>query len=768
MNCKKVNQLLLSYLDNEVSPEEREAIQAHLSACNGCREEMEALAETQRELRQGLSVVAAGASAPSHAWSAVKERTETPKRSGIPILEAVKSKVRGGIGRLGPRPIWQKALASVVTVAIVAGLCLGIPALSKQQNGLGPAPSPGSSPSPGPSGSSGQSGLWPVPSLEFSPSPVSSPSPETDKLLKFASYEELKEFVGAKAQPFYYYEGSGDVLVYTMTAGAPGALFSVNAAAGGLDDYSTTNIQVEGVDEADIVKTDGEFIYLVSGTKLVIVKAYPPEEAMILSSIELGQEPQGIFINGNMLVVLEDAWKSEATVPTYQTSIKIYDVTDRESPDLVRDVSVDGQYFGSRMIGDYAYIVISEPVCYYKDEIRLPEMYLGDNVKEIPATDIYYFDVSDSYFGFTTIVAVNTQNAGEEPSRETILLGATSNLYVSLNNIYIAVTDWGHSSSGSESTSIHRIHIDQGNIGYKASGEVPGRVLDQFSMDEYQGWFRVATTSWEQAGSNGAVASQNNLYVLDVNLDIVGSLENLAPGESIYSARFMGQRCYLVTFKQVDPFFVIDLKDPYNPEVLGVLKITGYSDYLQPYDENHVIGIGKETVAAEEGDFAWYQGVKISLFDVTDVSHPTEIAKYEIGDRGSDSPVLTDHKALLFDRSKNLLVMPVSVTEIGPYGRNPSTYGDWVYQGAYVFHISLDDGLQYRGRITHYDSNVDQGYYYPLFPGRIVPMPMYDSSSAYAVKRSLYIGDVLYTISDMKIKMNSLESLDLIKEIAVK
>ena len=756
MNCKKVNQLLLSYLDNEVSPEEREAIQAHLSTCSGCREEMEALAETQRELRQGLSVVAAGASAPSRAWSAIKERTETQKRSGIPILEAVKSRVRAGIGRLGPRPIWQKALASVLTVAIVAGLCLGIPALSKQQNGLGPAPSPGSSPSPGPSGSSGQNGLWPVPSLEFSSSPVSSPSPETDKLLKFASYEELEEFVGANAQPFYYYVG--------RIAGAPQAFgLSVEADSG---NYSTTNIQVEGVDEADIVKTDGEFIYLVSGTKVFIVKAYPPEKARVLSKIELGQEPQGIFINGNMLVVLEDTWKTEALVSTYQTSIKIYDVTDRESPDLVRDVSVDGQYFGSRMIGDYAYIVISEPVCYYNDEIRLPEMYLGDSVKEIPATEIYYFDVSDSYFGFTTIVAVNTQNAAEEPSRETILLGATSNLYVSLNNIYIAVTDWGHSSSGSESTSIHRIHIDQGNIGYKASGEIPGRVLDQFSMDEYQGWFRVATTSWEQAGSNGAVVSQNNLYVLDVNLDIVGRLENLAPGESIYSARFMDERCYLVTFKQVDPFFVIDLKDPYNPEVLGVLKITGYSDYLHPYDENHVIGIGKETVAG------LYQGVKISLFDVTDVSQPKEMAKYEIGDRGSDSPVLTDHKALLFDRSKNLLVMPVSVTEIGegdyPYGRDPSAYGDWVYQGAYVFHISLDDGLQYRGRITHYDSNVDLGYYYPLFPGRIVPMPMYDSSSAYAVKRSLYIGDVLYTISDMKIKMNSLESLDIIKEIAVK
>ena len=749
MNCKKVSQLLVGYLDNEVSPEEREAIQAHLSACYGCREELGALAETQRELRQGLNTVAAGASAPSHAWSAVKERTETQRRNGLPILEAVKSWLRSGIGRLRPRPVWQKALASVVTVAIVAGLCLGIPALSKQspsggQNGLWPVPSPEFSPSPGPSGPSG--------------SPTSS---DQDGLPRFASYDDLQEFVSAHTQslPIYAYANQGSWRAISgPTAGI--AEFSSSLSPMDSGDYSTTNIQVAGVDEADIVKTDGEFIYLVSGTKLVIVKAYPPEEARVLSRIDLGQEPIGIFINGNMLVVLEGTWKSETSASGYQTSIKVYDVTDRESPAVVRDVSVDGQYFGARMIGDYAYVVVGEPVYYYNDEIRLPEVYLGDSAKEIPATDIYYFEASDASYGFTTILALNTQNAAEEPSRETILLGATSNLYVSLNNIYIAVTDWEHFVSGSEGTSIHRIHIDQGKIEYKATGEVPGRVLDQFSMDEYLGFFRVATTTWEQAGSEGVVTSQsqNNVYVLSMDLDIVGRLEDLAPGETIYSARFMGARCYLVTFKQIDPFFVIDLDDPYNPEVLGALKITGYSDYLHPYDENHIIGIGKDTVDA--GDFAWYQGVKISLFDVTDVSNPKEVAKYEIGDRGSDSPVLTDHKALLFDRSKNLLVMPVSVIESGS-GDN--------WQGVYVFHISVDDGIQYRDRITHYDGDVGQDYYpFSPFSGKMVPaMPMYGSYSPYAVTRSLYIGDVLYTVSEMKIKMNSLESLDLINEIAV-
>jgi len=276
-------------------------------------------------------------------------------------------------------------------------------------------------------------------------------------------------------------------------------------------------------------------------------------------------------------------------------------------------------------------------------------------------------------------------------------------------------------------------------------------------MDEYQGYFRVATTthnisrSWEEA------TSQNHLYILDMNLDVVAGLEGLAPGEQIYSARFMGDRCYLVTFKKVDPLFVIDLKDPYNPRVLGQLKITGYSDYLHPYGENHVLGIGKEAVAAEEGDFAWYQGVKISLFDVSDVANPKEIGKYEIGDRGTDSPVLRDHKALLFDESKDLLVIPVLVAEIDeekyPRGVPPNIPGDYVWQGAYVFNISLDEGLGLKGRITHQEDDTElskSGYYF---------------FSPYSVKRSLYIGDVLYTVSDAKIKMNSLENLDDINEV---
>jgi len=575
-----------------------------------------------------------------------------------------------------------------------------------------------------------------------------------NQISRFASYEELQDFINTNAQ--YTAFPWRDEFLAVVGEGAVPAPSSTN-------DYSTTNIQVAGVDEADIVKTDGEYIYLVSGNKTIIVRAYPPAQAQVLSEIELEGTVIGIFINGDRLVVFEEdtpyypyndiRWgpTGEFYMPLIispKTSIKVYDVSDRENPRLQRELSADGQYISSRMIGDYAYVVINEPVYEQDGEPNLPRIYFGGNETEIPATDIYYCNVHDYYYMYTTIMTINTQNDDHEPTYETILLGASSNLYVSLNNIYLTFPVWERDVGDFGKTSIHRIHIEGAEIEPVASGEVPGMVLNQFSMDEYEGYFRVATTTYEGT-------SRNNVYVLDMALNITGSLEGLAPGEMIYSARFMGERGYLVTFKQVDPLFVIDLSDPRYPKELGYLKVTGYSDYLHPYDENHLIGIGKETT--DQGEFAWYQGVKISLFDVSNVSNPQEISKYEIGHRGTDSPVLWDHKAFLFDKSRNLLVMPVLVAEVDeseyPEGVPSWAYGEPVWQGAYIFHISPDVGLNLTGRITHIESSADleQDYYY--------------LHSSFSVTRSLYIDDVLYTISDAKIQMNSLENLDYINEV---
>jgi inhibitor of cysteine peptidase len=292
-------------------------------------------------------------------------------------------------------------------------------------------------------------------------------------------------------------------------------------------------------------------------------------------------------------------------------------------------------------------------------------------------------------------------------------------------------------------TVIHKIAIKDGKITYIGKGEVPGTLDNQFSMDEYNNNLRLATTSsvYTQSGQY----TYNNVYVLDGKMTTIGSLTHIAEQESIYSTRFIGDRLYMVTFKRIDPFFVIDLSIPETPKILGKLKIPGYSDYLHPYDATHIIGIGKETTTNEWGGVST-SGVKLALFDVSDVANPKQLDKVQIGDAGSDSAALTDHHAFLFDKTKNLLVIPVMAVTAYPV-----TKGDYyttrpqVWYGAYVFGLTPQTGFTLRGTIQH--GTGDNGYYY------------YGSSTS-DVKRSLYIGNVLYTMSSKQIKANSLDDIN--------
>ena len=570
-------------------------------------------------------------------------------------------------------------------------------------------------------------------------------------LVRFSSYQELVAFLKMTPADIplslferlqYAFQGSpGDIRTFSL--GAKGIVVDQARALsveggkyaptpGGVPDYSTTNIQVAGVDEADVVKTDGEYLYIVSGSTVYLLRAWPPETAVVLSKLSLNGTVAGVFVKDAKLVVFRDesspqvlrcAPYNSRCFPYYvaRTSLMVYDVSNRAKPILERNVTVDGRYFSSRLIGDYVYAVINKPAYLVNDSfVSLPEIRWGNATTKIDPSSIFHTELPDYYHVFTNIVAINLGDARQKPTVDTFLLGATSCVYVSRDNIYL--TNLG--------TTIHKVNIKDGNIAYVANGLVSGYVLNQFSMDEHNGFFRIATSD----------GKSTNVYVLDGNLKVVGKLEGLAPGENLHSARFMGDRGYLVTFKKVDPLFVIDLKNPQNPQVLGKLKIPGYSDYLHPYDETHLIGVGKETVEAEKGDFAWYQGVKLSLFDVSNVSQPKEIAKIEIGDRGTDTPVLQDHKAFLFSRSRNLLVLPILLAKIDkakyPQGVPPNTQGEFVWQGAYVFEITLDKGFVFRGGVTHLDNAADlmkSGFYF---------------SSPYSVKRALYIDDVLYTLSD--------------------
>jgi uncharacterized secreted protein with C-terminal beta-propeller domain len=608
----------------------------------------------------------------------------------------------------------------------------------------------------------------------------------------FTSLEELKNYLTTNTQGGSSY-GGGPLDSQFFGGLAPVAVPSevspslstagTNSAGNTYSTYSTTNIQVAGVDEADTVKTDGQYIYTVSTTQntgyyfngyytetnnaVYIIKADPqdPQDPQVISKITLDNntEPAGLYLSqdGSKLVVLASEYQaytygseripgSNVAMPMlmfYQadvyTFINVYDVSNKANPVLTRNYTLSGSYFNSRMIGDYVYTVVSQPAYANNDSVVLPEVYNNAVNSTIMPTDIYYTDVQDSYFTYTTFAGLNVMDDSQAPSSMTIMMGGTSDMYVSQNNMYIT-----YPSQTGQDTEIYRISINGQALTPQARGAVPGYVLNQYSMDEYNSNFRVATTT--STGSWINQAQQNNIYVLDMNLTIVGKLENLAQGESIYAARFMGDKCYLVTFKQTDPFFVIDLSNPEAPTVAGQLKIPGYSSYLHPYDANHVIGLGMEN-----------ETLKLSLFDVTDINNPTEIANYTVEGNYTSSTALNDPKAFLFDLQKQLLVIPVSITNYGEIylqstqtlppsvpGVSPSiisSYGYW--QGAYVFSLTLNGGFTLKGTVTHLNET------------SLNDSSTYWNSQNNYITRSLYIDNTLYTISNAEVKLNSLTDM---------
>lgn len=609
-------------------------------------------------------------------------------------------------------------------------------------------------------------------------------------LMAFESCVDLSAYLEENSQPeqIYYLE---DTMMISPTSSAPmlkstdspdsvAAEAESSGASAGDADFSTTNVQVEGVDEADIVKTDGEYVYRVRGDELRVVKAKPAEAMVEMDAVTFddpnGFYPEEMYVDGDRLVVLGSnygqiwidysAWAEEQTMPSYSGSASqmyIFDISNPADVKLARKLSFEGSYSDSRKVDDRVYLVLQDDRWDYIDQpVPLYRDYEANVVE--PVVDcgsvLYVPGVESSQYMVVAGVSINDD--ASEVSR-TAVLGAGGEVYSSRENLYVAETEyswWWDEGAEDEKTIIHKFGLGN-EIEYKGKGEVPGTILNQFSMDENGGYFRVATTVGDVWNTEDPAT--NNLYVLNDALQVVGKVEGIAPGERIYSARFMGDRAYMVTFKKVDPFFVLDVSDPTAPEILGKLKIPGYSDYLHPYDENHIIGFGKDTIEAVEDEvamrgfgFAWYQGMKVAMFDVTDVANPTELHKIVIGDRGTDSPLLYDHKALLFDKEKGIMAFPVQLAEITEdqkaetlesFGGGWPAYGDVVYQGAYVYDVSVENGFQLRGRVTHYDENEvadKSGDYW------------YGDSD---VDRILYIGDVLYTVSQAAVMANKLGDL---------
>lgn len=654
-------------------------------------------------------------------------------------------------------------------------------------------------------------------------------SPAGD-IKKFSSEEEIRDYIRNTTQiaqeANYRDVGTwAPVPAPAVQESASKGVSSQDAlpSAGGFGSpgYSQTNVQVAGVDEPDFVKNDARYIYVISGSILTIVDAYPAASASIISKTDLEDTPREIFISGDRLVLFKTGTSDIATAGTQQetdtrekiaimpprypyyrsapvTQAVFYDISDRAHPKMLKDYTIDGDYMNARMIGSTVYLLSRESVYPYDDRIIVPAV--RESSRVIMAPDVYYFDNPEPQYDFTTITSFDAGN-GATKDAKTFLIGSGNIVYVSSQSMYVTYQKYhniyrpmrgivepvlgtavGGSASGiaresspallndfntmseaekqaviaelksgeqeairkreidQTTTVIHKIGISNGAITYLAKGEIPGYLKNQFAMDEYGDKLRVATTSdvWTTRGQY----EYNNVLVLDNAMKTVGSLTHIAEQEKIYSTRFIGDRLYMVTFKRIDPFFVIDLSTPSSPKILGKLKIPGYSDYLHPYDKNHIIGIGKETATTEWGGVST-KGLKLALFDVTDVEHPKQIDKVEIGDAGTDSAALTDHKAFLFDKNKNLLVFPARVVQ---NANTPEKYsGDQqrIWYGAYVFGVTPETGFVLKGTVEH-SSQGGYAWY----------------GSPYEVKRSLYIGDMLYTLSQKQILASSLSRVN--------
>ncbi|MCK9278374.1 MAG: beta-propeller domain-containing protein [Methanoculleus sp.] len=583
-------------------------------------------------------------------------------------------------------------------------------------------------------------------------------------LQKFASKEELRAFlkeqiVGSDNDYSWAPGGAGQETVANAPAPA-----STAAPTSSARDYSTTNVQVEGVDEADFVKNDGKHIYVISGETLAILEAFPAKDAKIVSETRIDGSPTALFLAGDRLAVFATATEEQMTtpegsvtpVPVWRTVTRayVYDLGDRRDPELVRTLTFTGNYYDARMVGDYIYTLTRESPVWVRDDIVLPEVRVGEAPPLRP--DIYYPQSPMQSYVFYTASAFSVRSDTGAPDAETFLLGYDTTLFASQENLYIGYRNTGpmylsgpstDSAGTRDRTIIHRFAIEQGKIDYKAMGEVPGDLLNQFSLDEYAGNLRVATTveTWTRDGS----LQYNNVYVLDPAMKTIGTLEHIAPDERIYAARFVGDRLYLVTFKRVDPLFVIDLSDPKHPGILGKLKIPGYSDYLHPYDADHIIGVGKETSENDWGGVS-VEGLKIALFDVSDVNNPVQIDTVVIGEAGTDSEALRDHKAFLFAAEKGLLVLPVSEIKRveNPSSSYPGSYSTTTWQGAYVYSVSPEEGFTLKGMVAHAEGESSYAW-----------------NSPDAVRRSLFMDDTLYTVSKRSVVMTGLADGSRINEV---
>lgn len=549
---------------------------------------------------------------------------------------------------------------------------------------------------------------------------------------------------------------------------------SDSAGSGESSNYSSTNNQVEGVDEADLVKTDGSYIYSISDSRVLITDAQNPDDLTAGAELLLEPEtyPQQLFLSDDTLVVMgsqfgiapmEGKVDAEMAPHISLTSVFLYDVSDPASPRFLRKVGTEGNLNGARLTDGILYYVTNVyPNIWMMEEgedVELrPMIYDSKNGKKFSTLPYDKISILPGTMegSYSIVSAIDLADPEENELTTEGFLGGSEQLYMTKENLYLTAASYVPMDEQEAeenismdiwipqlaNTEIFKFGLDKTEITFLASNEVKGTLLNQFSMDEYNGYFRIATTegiAWDEASP-----SKNHLFILDGSMEQVGSVEDLAKGERIYSARFMGDKAYMVTFKETDPLFVIDVAVPSSPQVLGELKIPGFSNYLHPLGEDHLIGFGSDTklVPSKEGEARVVTGgMKISLFDVSDFENPMEKDTEIIGGQGTSSALQYDHKALFTHPEKNLFGFPVAL-----YRETGGEYIEFEGEGAMIYTIT-PNGIEQTANLIKESS------------------AQYEDWNT-SIQRIVYIGETLFTIANSEIKsydLNTFEIMDTIE-----
>lgn len=625
------------------------------------------------------------------------------------------------------------------------------------------------------------------------------------KLQRFQSKDEFESFIREQAQTPLFRSTLDVLALAPTAAGAPAGAEDANSDSSGEStvDFTSTNLQEIGVDESDVFKSDGTNFYIARHRSVRIVRATPQNEMAELGRVEFENAVDSLYLVNDKVLVIERSYRNDGTTPSpdapqiliwppyYNRStvrVSEVDVSNPQSPVVTKKIEIDGSLASSRVTNNRLILVLAITPEIETTSLGFPIVSADDvvphartNASDVVAIDwsqMYKPDAPNGYFmtGVVTLDAANVESILDS----TAIVANAGTIYASADALYVTDTNYGDDGSARETTDVHKFTFDNNGVAqYAASGRVAGRPVNQYSLGEYQGVLRIAThvsptftfadgigvgVSVDDAAPPQAVdgfagesdvattaprsqdieTNANAVFTLgerDGELAVLGSISGIAPNETLHAVRFMKDRGYLVTYRQVDPLFILDLSDPANPTVLSELKIPGFSDYLHLIDDTHVIGVGKSTTQTADG-FDLIGGIQVSLFDISDAANPRTIQQIEIGGRGSYSETDLDPKSFTWLASSKLLALPVDVYT---QQQVPWEIGQRVFAGTMIWSVDPDAGFTAVGQIAEPSSANDPNDPYGYW--------------RWSWRRAAFIGDTAYSINDLGVRAAPLDNL---------